>query len=132
MAKKHKQATPVVTPTEATPVAPTTTALKVSRFQRTLEEQVASFVGAQKLEKMSDELALFVGWSQNNPPPEKVGVPSGDSVSGKVFAYCDSLLKEGKPIARKQVIEALVAQGLNRATVSTQLQRWSKRAKALA
>jgi hypothetical protein len=125
MSKKTETKTTTDSKTSTAPVA-TTPVSKSSRFVRTLESQVASFVAAQKLSKTPEDLSLFLSWSKSNPPAEKITAPSGESTTGKVWTYCDSLSKAGQPFTRKQVVDALVAQGLNRATVSTQYQRWSK------
>lgn len=127
--KSTEPTKPTTTPVASTSHAPAPqaqTTPKASRFVRALESQVAAFVQAQKLSKVSDDLALFVAWSQANPPAEKVSAPAAESATGKVWSYCDALVKENKPLVRKAVIDALVAQGLNPATVSTQYQRWTK------
>jgi len=97
-----------------------------SRFVRTLEEQVAAYVADLKLSKVPADFEAFVAWSKAHPPVEKVTAPAGDSATGKVWAYCDQLVASKSPVSRKAVIEALSAQGLNAATISTQFQRWSK------
>ena len=70
-------------------------------------------------------------WCKANPPADKVSAPAGDSATGKIWAHCDAAKASGKAFTRKDVIDALVAQGLNKATISTQYQRWTK-ARAVA
>jgi hypothetical protein len=105
--------------------------VKANRFVRSLEVQVASYVAAQKLAKVPDDLGTFLGWCKANPPADKVSAPAGDSATGKIWAHCDAAKASGKAFTRKDVIDALVAQGLNKATISTQYQRWTK-ARAVA
>lgn len=60
---------------------------------------------------------------------EKNGVtrPSADTSTGKVWAISDKLSAEaGKPAARKDVLAAAEAQGINVTTAATQYGRWCK------
>ncbi len=129
MSKKNKTQ-PVAEATQpvpvATPEAPAVVTRGPGRFNRMLESQATLYVADQKMSEVPLDLAKFVIWCQSHPPVEKVGTPSGESVTGKVWAYCDELVTAGTPFTRKAVIDTLVGQGFNRATVSTQYQRWTK------
>jgi hypothetical protein len=126
MSKKNKSNETVTPATEApTPVDTGSTpapAPVVNRFTLTLEEQVKAYLATGGY----DEVTKFLEWSKANPPVAKAGEPSTGSVTAQVWAYCDGLAKAGTKFTRKDVVEALVAQGVNRATASTQFQRWAK------
>lgn len=53
--------------------------------------------------------------------------PKADTKTGRIWAITDALSKKaGKPAARKDVINAAIAEGINAATAATQYGRWRK------
>src|SRR5690606_18417329 len=53
--------------------------------------------------------------------------PKPGTVSGRIWEITDSLsAQEGFPVARKKVLEAATAEGINAATAATQYGRWRK------
>lgn len=53
--------------------------------------------------------------------------PKPGTISGRIWEITDSLsAQEGFPVARKKVLEAAMAEGINAATAATQYGRWRK------
>ncbi len=63
------------------------------------------------------------------PKIEQNGItrPRAGSTTGRIWDICDSLsAAAGAPAARKDIIAACEAEGMNKATITTQHARWRK------
>lgn len=60
------------------------------------------------------------------PSANGVTRPKNDTKTGRVWAIADELSSKDGPAARKDVMQAGEAEGLNTATIATQYGRWRK------